>query len=533
MGSILTGQHPIVHGLRDNGSTYLTAKNKTLVEALTENDIRSQFIVSSPTIKRYSRLHQGFEVFDDNLSMQINKFYRSSKEVIDIFKEWYQEDVGGSQFFSVLHLSDLMFPTSVTQNNLGESRPLGLESQMEEIDESLYELFNFLHSKKLWDTNYIILTGLNGVTDSNRMDEAPNTNLFSENSNVALFIKPPKGREETPHNWKIDEIISLMDLGPTIKEIFGIESKAVVTSDSKEGEVGALFNGQSLLPFVLLNKNQISKDRALLIETAWPKWAGLGEVRYSVRMNQWLYIHDLKPKLYNTLIDRAESVAVSDKDISAINFMENVREVLQFINAEPWVPLNVELREAMVIINQYRMNAKYLSEDLAVDLLRIQRPSGKLLNLKYWLVDVLLKSGKLSRINEFNNLWKDPLIKELFEIYKGKKKIDLDNPCLNYLGKGLNYPENKKFCKSEDFINIVDYLSTDKVIKDDLRNKFITRYQYLKTKMFYADLDVTMGGSIMAFMGVKNPDSVLVDLVMMLPQYQKYLSEIKELSKSK
>lgn len=531
MGSILTGQHPLANGLRDNGDTYLTAKYKTTVEYLTEREIRSLFVVSSPTIKRYSRLHQGFEIFDDNLNMQINKVYRTSKEVVDIFKEWCLDDVGSSPFFSVLHISDLMFPLSVTQNNLGESRPLGFESQLEEVDESLYDLFKFLRAKKLWDNNYIILTGLNGVTDSNRLYETPNTNLFSENASVPLFIKPPKGREETPHNWKIDELISLIDLGATIKDIFNV--KDLTQRENKEAESSALLSGQSLLPFVLLNKNQISKDRTLLIETAWPKWAGLGNIRYSLRRNQWLYIHDEKPKIYNTLIDRAESVPVSDKDNSTISFMEDIRDILDLIKAEPWVSFDKELREALAIINQYRMSIKYQNEDWSADLLRIIKPNSKFSVLKYWLVEVLSRSGKWDRINEFNAYWNDPLIKELYEVAKGKKNIEINEPCLNYLMKGPNNSELKKLCGSEDFVAIVDYLSAEENSKEDSRVRFLARYQHTRTKMFFSGLDVILGGSLMALDGVKNSDHLLIDIVTMLPQYQRHMNEVKELVKQK
>jgi hypothetical protein len=531
MASILTGQHPVAHGVRDNGSTFLSAKTKTTVEYLTEKEIKSVFIVSAPTIKRYSRLHQGFEIFDDNLNMHINKSYRTAMEVVDIFRDWYLEDASGSQFFSVLHLSDLLFPLSVTKNNLGESRPLGLESQMEEIDESLFELFGMLKTKKLWDKNYIILTGLNGTSNSDRINETPVTNLFSENSSVVLFVKPPKGREETPHNWKIDEIVSLMDLGATIKDIFAVKENG--NNEKIETEWDELFVGQSLLPFVLLNKNQISRERALLIESAWPRWAGMGEIRYSVRKNQWLYINDEKAKLYNTLIDRAESVPVSDKDISAVGFIEDVHEILDLINAEPWRPIDRELREALALINQLRVSIKYQNEDWSADILRLAREESKISVLKFWLVEMLAKTGKWERINEFNLIWNDPLIREYYEVAKGKKKVEHNDPCLNYLFRNNSSSNVKKFCSSEDFISIADYLLSEESAREEAHNRFLARYQFSRTKVFFAGLDVILGGSLMALEAAKSSDHLLIDLVSMLPQFQKNMADPKELSKVK
>lgn len=526
MGSILTGIHPIAHGLRDNSSTYLSAKIKTTPEELTERSIKSLFVVSAPTIKRYSRLHQGFEIFDDNLNIQILKPFRPSKEVIQLFKEWHKDDVGGDQFFAVLHFSDLMFPLSETQNNMGESRPLGIESELEEIDESIYDLFNYLKQKNLWDNNYIILTGLNGVTNANRINVSPNSNLYSENANVVLFIKPPKGREETPHNWKIDEIVSLMDLGITIKEIFA--TKENTNSNAEETEHSQLLVGQSLLPFVLLNKNQITKDRALLIESAWAKWVGIGEIRYSIRKNQWLYIYDDRPKLYNTLIDRTESVSISEKDISVQAFIEDVRQITQFINAEPWKSFDKDLRDALVIVNQYRINNKYQDEDWSADLLRLNKPDNQVGILKYWLTDVLGRSGKWDRLYEFNRAWGDPRITELIAIAKGKGAVDLNDPCLTYFFRGHLNASLKKNCLSKDFLAIAEHLLVDESEKAEAQNAFHSYYQFLRLKKFLAGLDVLQSGSLMGFEGTKNSDHLLIEIILTLPQFKKQITEIKQ-----
>jgi hypothetical protein len=525
IASILTGVHPITHGLRDNSSTFLTAKFKTTPEELIERQLKSLFVVSSPTVKRYSRLHQGFEIFDDNINIQIQKPFRASQEVVQIFKDWHTEEVGRDPFFSLLHLSDLMFPLSETQDALGEIRPLGIESQIEEIDESLYTLIDYLRNEKLWDDNYIILTGLNGISYSNRTNVSPNNNLYSENSNVVLFIKPPKGREETPHNWKIDEIVSLMDLGITLKEIFSIKENP--ESEGVEEEERQLLSGQSLLPFVLLNKNQISKDRAIIIESAWAKWTGLGDIRFSIRKNQWLYIYDEHPKLYNTLIDRTESNAISNKDVSVQTLVESLNKIASSIKIHPWKPPEKELREALIIVNQFRSNKKYQDEDWSADILRLNRPENKVVLLKYWLTDVLSRTGKWDRLYEFNRAWADPEIAELIALGKGKRFVDLVEPCINYFFKGHLNTTLKKSCSSKDFLAIADYLLADENEKQETQKIFYSRYQFLNLKKYISNLDVLQSGGIMGLEGAKNFNPIPLDIIFSLPEFKKLVSDIK------
>lgn len=515
LGSILTGELPIENGLRDNGRTFLTAKKETLAEKLILKSTRTFFVASAPTVKRYSRLHQGFESFNDDYGLSPSAIYRPIGESFVIFKNWLKNEVTLAPFFAVIHVSDLLFPQVVTQTELLEPRPRGFEGQFEEVDENLFLLFTHLKQNQLWNKSYIILTGLNGTTDTTRFNENPGSNLFTENVSVPLFIKSLKGREEIPHQWKVDAHVTLPDVGLTLEEIFSVPSTNNRTNTYKSASLLALIRGKSDVRFT---------NRPIMIESAWSDWALNNLTRFSVRDNQWLAIFDYNPLLYNTLTDRTEVNRISLKDSSYQTTLDELASVftdpiLQGYE-KPDATLNEEFLFARLLVeNEGRAVDSFLGQ---IQTVVKSNPSSE--TIRWLLIEQLARQKRWELIEEFNKTWKDPIVEAVLQFRKGTSTVKSDFPCLNLiLGSQTSPKANIKThdCGNKDFQLLYQWL-TDLSVKKDLsleRFSIVYRQHALQLKLIFFDL--SRGGVVLGANTKKLKDIVTIRLLLSMPHFQK------------
>lgn len=514
LGSILTGQLPIQNGLRDNGRTALPAKTITLAERLIMGKALTFFVASGPTVKRSSRLNQGFETFNDDYELTYKQFYRPLSESVTLFKTWLDTEVDHDSFFGVIHVSDLLFPQVITQTDLLEPRPRGLEGQLEEIDENLYALFSILKKNKLWGQTYIVLVGLNGISNAARINELSSTNLFVENVAVPLFIKPLKGREEIPHQWKIDSHVSFHDVGVTLEDIFNSpgESKGSDTT-----------RGISLLPLLNGKSNPLLNSRSLLIESAWGEWALGSAPRISIRDQQWLIIFDKKPLLYNSLTDRNEINRVSLKEGAYQDTIDNLRDQWENLKFEPFekppIHFSEEFRFAQILVeNEGRPIDSFLNE---LKPYLENNPSSE--TIQWLMIDQLLRQKKWALVEDFNAIWENELLEQVLDLKNGEQLGELSHPCLWLLSTKLEKlaGSNKRRCQSNDFMLLYDFLNAPIGKKESLLEKFavVARHQALQLKMIYYDL--SRGGVVFGANTQRLKDLMLFRLVLSLPSYQK------------
>jgi hypothetical protein len=521
LGAILTGTPPRINGLRDNGRTFLAAKTITLTEKLIEQSVHTFFVASAPTIKRYSRLHQGFENFNDEYDLSYRNFYRPIGESFSIFKTWLHAEVRSEKFFAILHVSDLLFPQVITQTELLEPRPRGLEGQMEEVDENLYLLFTSLKQKGLWDKTYIAFVGLNGTTSNSRFNELPGTNLFAENVSVPLFFKPLKGREEIPHQWKVDVHVTLQDLGVTLEEIFKV---------SAGNRYAGRFAGKSLLPLINGKSSPAFNDRPIMIESAWGEWAAGLVPRFSIRNDQWLLVYDKHPLLYNALTDRNEINRVPLKDSSYSSTIEKLASLfedpLPKQYEKPDISLNEEFRLTQILVdNEGRSIDTFLNELLPF----IEgNPTS---NIIRWLtLDQLLRQKKWDLIEELNQIWQDPLIQQVLAIKDEKLNSAVAEPCIDLLKtESIHWQATaKRQCHNNDFLMLADLLLATVDKKEALLDRYsiIFRYQALQLKLIYIDL--SKGGIVFGANTKRLRELMMFRLALSLPRFQKEASLLEK-----
>lgn len=323
IASLFTGLWPFEHKVRTNGAPGLSAHFETIAEIAYTQGYKTSFFSGGPPILRKSGLAQGFEVFEDNFPVSWSQLHRSSDKLITKFLEWLDEDVGADKFLSVLYFSDLQSFDLPAADIAGVPIDRSYEGRKARLDRQLFKLFETLKQQKHWSDTYVILVGLNGYSDQERFNEVVGTNLHAENTQVAMLIKGPqsKARDLSLH-WGVDANVTLVDLGETLRDVLG----------------GPVSKDSTFLNPVSLKANLNSPDvywdaeRPLLLESAWAKWRGFGEIRYAVRFGSSLYIHNQRPALYNSLSDRLETSPL----FVEIEKNKKVSEILNHVSAEPW-----------------------------------------------------------------------------------------------------------------------------------------------------------------------------------------------------
>jgi hypothetical protein len=264
---------------------------------------RTGFFSGGAPIWHKSGLGQGFEIFEDNVSVDLHRLYRPVLENFENFLNWVDED-GDVPFFSVVYLNDLLYPDVTTVNDLGEIRERALESQLREIGESLNFLVNGLKERGIWENTYVVLTGLSGRADRDRPGDLDAFSMFSSSTQIGLFIKPARRKRDKGIEWSQDKNVSLVDLGETLFDLLG----------GGGGRRQSRQDVVSLRRALERPEAGISDDRVIWIESSWPEWRDFGGRRVAAREGQYLVIFDEKLQLYNTLIDRFEVTPVPERD---------------------------------------------------------------------------------------------------------------------------------------------------------------------------------------------------------------------------
>ncbi|QDK36544.1 hypothetical protein DOE51_02485 [Bdellovibrio sp. NC01] len=466
LSSVLTGLYPFQHKVRHNGGPGLAPELDLASELAVRLEYRTSFFSGGAPIFRRTGLNQGFELFDDNIVPNFNSYYRPIKKTSNQFLQWLKHDVGNNAFFSVLYAPDLAYVTTETTTDLGETRNLSFESQLDELDESLYELFQQLKAQGRWDKTTVILVGLSGHNVEDRTGELNPTNLHSENTQVALLIKPAqsKKRDEAIY-WKIDQNVSLVDLGRTLYDLLGETN--LDEDDNTDFPAHSLFS---------VLKNPVAhwpEDRPILIESGWSMWRNAGPLKTAAISNHVLYINDESPKLYNTLLDRFEVNPLPMLQESILPTTTKLQNLLRKYQLPPYIQPNSEWMSKMSLAYSRWMRQDQ-EASLLRDLKRLSNNQSRSIDLLNWTAQVALNQKDWETLRSLGNKNKISLWQYVAEKNLNIKNSKTSDSCIVLLNSKELESNHLKDCGDPLFLELIDWLRADTrgLSKDTQRKKF-------------------------------------------------------------
>ncbi len=312
--TILTGLHPMRHGVRDNFNNALSDDAVTLAELFQESGYATAGMIGAIIISRREGLSQGFDYYDDQFKEEDFTALqpiveRKADRVIGSAVSWLQkhaEDEAGKPFFMFVHLYDphMMYqPPAPYDEQYADHL---YDGELAYTDHCLGQLIAFLKQQDLYDDLLIVLVGDHGEALGEHKETTHGLFLYEEAVRVPFIVKLPED-EKRPINKAIKQSASLEDVTPTLIELCGL------------GPVDT--TGVSLAPWLVGNAR--IKERNMVLETQYPlvyNWSPA----YSLRNASWKYIHSPIPELYNL---------VSDPD-EMINLIATPNTPLESMNAE-------------------------------------------------------------------------------------------------------------------------------------------------------------------------------------------------------
>lgn len=484
ISSVLTGLYPYEHEVRHNGS-YLRPEKITAAERFVNKGYRTAFFSGGAPVLRKTGLNQGFEVFNDFISPSQKLLYRPFKQTLSLVTKWISEVPSSKSFFAVAYAPDLIFTNTITSDESGDVRNFSYESQLEEFDSNLNTLITELKSRKLWNNMHVVVAGLNGKTSSPRSNEISPLNLHTENSQVALFIKPAGKVRDLALSWKFDKNVSLVDLGETLIEW----AEGSTHKNSSE------FASDSLVQTIAGKASDITQDRPILLESSWAAWRYLEKTRYAVIRGFNLWIHDAAPKSYNMLIDRFE---LTPLPITENIYLENSDTLkrLTAISAKPWstrfpknnlkykIPFELWMRHDQNNLLQDKLTSLY-SETQDHEVAGWLAYSAA--NNKDW------KTLKQLGTRTENSLWVTAATTLLNE--KSPETIAPDH-CFLLLTQKKLLTSELKTCSDREFLDLLSWVRAKELDlnTDKQKNNFIRNYWQNRIFKSVARANIAMAG---------------------------------------
>ncbi len=299
--TILTGEYPPTHGVRDNGLFVVSPDAVTLAERLSAEGYRTAAAIGAfPLVSKFG-LDQGFDHYDDRLDRPYEDFRgrkvsnkvpglffdeRRAQRVNEAVYPWLEQG-GPDSFFLWLHYYDPHQPHAAPApyDELYPDDPYAAEIAYS--DESLGTLIEHLKKIGEWDRTLVVFTADHGEGAGDHREATHSYLVYNSTIRVPLILRIP-GLEG---GSRIEQAVGHVDIVPTILDLIGLP-------------VPDGLAGRSLAP--LTRSGPQRREPPYYAETLSPRLAhGWGEQRALFREG-WKYIHGPRSELYHLPSDPAE-----------------------------------------------------------------------------------------------------------------------------------------------------------------------------------------------------------------------------------
>jgi arylsulfatase A-like enzyme/Flp pilus assembly protein TadD len=300
--TIMTGKHPMAHGVRDNGLFILQPDQHTLAEILKERGYRTAAAVGGfPLVVRYG-LNQGFDLYDDKLTpgydsplagpaKQATNFAfeeRPAARVNDAVFDWIDTQ-GKDPFFLWVHYYDphqpLKPPVPYDQLFAGNL----YDGEIAYADESLGALLERIKRKGLYKDTVVVMASDHGEGLGDHEEMTHSYLLYNSTLHVPLIVRGPG----VPAGTRVHGRVRLLDILPTVLELLGVP----IPNDVQ---------GRSLVPLFAAGKGGAAVERTHYAETLSPRLSqNWGELR-ALYEDHWKYVHGPRPELFDLAADPKE-----------------------------------------------------------------------------------------------------------------------------------------------------------------------------------------------------------------------------------
>ena len=286
--SILTGQLPISHGIRDNEGFVVDSKVATLASILKSKGYATAAFVSAFVLDSRWGLNQGFDSYFDHFNpyREVNRddIQRKAEETETEVERWLPAHKDG-RFFCWVHFYDPHDPYDPPEPYASRYASNRYDGEIAYMDQYIGKLLAKLEELGLSDRTLVIVTGDHGEGLGEHDEPTHGMFLYSTTTQVPLLIRVPGGKQR-----RIRGIVRHIDLAPTILDFLGFPA-------------GGDMQGASLIP--MINGTEAT-HRTAYSESLYAEhhygWSPLK----SLTTDRHEFIESPKSELFDRLKDKAQ-----------------------------------------------------------------------------------------------------------------------------------------------------------------------------------------------------------------------------------
>lgn len=299
--SMMTGRYPKEHGVRDNGRKSLSKALPTLAEAFSQRGYATGAFVASFVLASRFGVNRGFDTYLDDLGKlaqgeDLLHQEIPANEVTDRALSWL-EARNGKRFFCWVHYFDAHDPYVPPAGFKDFKHPY--DGELAYIDSQLARIVDWLDDSGQRDNTLIVITGDHGESFGEHGRDGHIIFLYGTNLHVPLILNQPS---VLPQGRVADDLVELVDLFPTLHDLYGWEAPSSLLS-------------RSLVPAI--DGAQLS-ERAIYGENEYVTSAYGWAQQRSLTTGKWKYISSTIPELYDLQADPGETnnLAASKPDLA-------------------------------------------------------------------------------------------------------------------------------------------------------------------------------------------------------------------------
>ena len=304
--SILTGQLPIWHGVRDNEGFFVDPKNATSLAAILKGQgYQTAAFVSAFVLDSRWGLDQGFDTYFDNFDQfrEVNRddVQRKAEETASEAERWLQANKD-RPFFCWVHLYDPHEPYDPPEPFASTYAANRYDGEIAYMDQSIAKLMATVDALGLADRTLVVVTGDHGEGLGEHDEPTHAMFLYRTTLEVPLFIQVPGGRER-----RIPGIVRHIDLAPTILDLLGTPP-------------GSDMQGASLIPLIngdeKTGREAYSESIYAKVHYGWAPQRSITTAKYEFidTPKAELYDREEDPRQLRNLIETKAAVAESLKE---------------------------------------------------------------------------------------------------------------------------------------------------------------------------------------------------------------------------
>ena len=292
-GSIMTGQVPAHHGVRDNGHYLIDDDVTTIAEVLQDAGYATGGFVAAFVLDSRFGISRGFDTYTDFRGAEsevgadrVINFQRRADEVIDDAIAWLDERRG--PYFGWVHLYDPHTPYEPPEPFAGRHRGRPYDGEIAYADQQLGRLLRYLDDSGRARDTLVMLTADHGEGLGEHDESSHTFFVYDSTIRVPLILRA----DGLPAGLVVDGQASLVDLLPTSLALLGIEDPDRARRDGQDlralitdpAAAGSAAYSESLVPLLTF---------------------GWSELR-ALRADGYKYISAPRPELYDVRADPGE-----------------------------------------------------------------------------------------------------------------------------------------------------------------------------------------------------------------------------------